>query len=222
MNERYDDLLAVYVPTALVVVALVYAAYALVLVRFRAREGRSEPLRQGEAREGVNVPASRDRLGWEIGYAVALAVVAGALVAISLPALADDDALVDEPGLVVDVTAFQWGWAFAYPESGVDVVENAPRRPELVVPTGTTVRLRVSARDVTHSFWIPEARVKRDAFPDHVNEVDVVFEEPGTFVGECAEFCGLEHSGMDFLVRAVPPDRFDAWLAAAAGGRPGS
>lgn len=223
MDDHYSDLFAVYAPLALAVVALVFAAYAFIVVRFRDRGGSPGPLRGRDRREGIEMRESQDRLGWELAYVAGLALVAGALIAISLLALSDSEALADDPGQVVEVTAFQWGWAFAYPDAGVEVVGQAPERPELVVPADTTVRFRVVSRDVIHSFWIPSERFKRDVFPDVVSRFDLVFEDVGTFDGECAEFCGLRHHAMGFRVRVLAPEAFERWRdAAAARGAAGS
>jgi cytochrome c oxidase subunit 2 len=202
VRDVYDRLLDVYAPIAIAVVLIVLVAYAVIVVRFRDRGDGAEPRR------------SRDRPALEIGYAVLLAAIAGGLVAVSLPALHDSRALADHPGLTVDVTASQWGWAFAYPGTGVAVRGSAPDRPALVVPAGTPVRLRMRSLDVVHAFWVPEERLKRDIFPDAVTEIDLRVDEPGVLTGECAEFCGLRHSEMGFRVVAMRPGAFADWLRA--------
>jgi cytochrome c oxidase subunit 2 len=115
----------------------------------------------------------------------------------------------------IGVTGFQWGWSFRYAQ-GRTVTGTSRRIPTLVVPTGEVVLFTGRSRDVVHSFWIPEVRFKRDVFPGFSNRFDLVFDHPGSFAGRCAEFCGLDHAGMDFVVRAVSPAEFRAWLA---GGR---
>jgi heme/copper-type cytochrome/quinol oxidase subunit 2 len=68
--------------------------------------------------------------------------------------------------------------------------------------------------DVIHAFYVPQFFYKLDAIPGRVNEFDVTIEEPGTYGGQCAEFCGLSHADMYFTVRAVPRAEYDAWVAA--------
>lgn len=116
----------------------------------------------------------------------------------------------------VDVTAYQWCWEFFYADTGKSVTGECragpgqqKSLPTLVVPTGKPVELRLSSNDVIHSFWIPDLAVKMDAFPDHTNTVTLRFDEPGRWLGRCAEFCGSHHTGMHFYVRAVPPEQFE-------------
>jgi cytochrome c oxidase subunit 2 len=111
------------------------------------------------------------------------------------------------------VTAAKWRWRFDYP-GGVSRVGGERRIPVLVVPAGRTVRFSLSSLDVVHAFWIPDLRFKRDATPGQTGVFDLRFP-PGhaTSVGECSEFCGLGHASMHFLVEAVPPAEFQAWLA---------
>jgi cytochrome c oxidase subunit 2 len=76
------------------------------------------------------------------------------------------------------------------------------------------VRFEISSRDVIHSFWIPELRFKRDAFPNRVTDFDLVFDPGVTTTGRCAEFCGLGHDRMDFQVVSMQPNAFVRWLEA--------
>ena len=116
------------------------------------------------------------------------------------------------PGLQIDVTAFQWQWRFAYP-GGFSADGSREQPAELVVPEDTTVRFTLTARDVVHAFWVPTLRFKRDAFPDHTEEFDLVFPDAGSYTGRCAEFCGLRHANMEFDIVVLPRQQFDAWLA---------
>jgi cytochrome c oxidase subunit 2 len=121
------------------------------------------------------------------------------------------------PVEVVEVTAFQWGWEFHYPAEGVTVTgaENDPA-PELVLPVGTTTRLKLEAHDVIHSFFVPEFLEKRDLVPGLHNVLDVTPTRTGVFVGHCAEYCGLDHWRMDFSARVVVADEFRRWARQAA------
>lgn len=129
----------------------------------------------------------------------------------------------DDPDLVVDVTGFQWQWRFDYPDLGVTVTGTDDEIPVLVLPSDRTVRFRLTATDVIHSFWIPGFRYKRDMFPGQVEEFDVAIgDTTGTFEdGACAEFCGLDHARMRFTVSVVDPAAFEAWSADAAGNEEG-
>jgi cytochrome c oxidase subunit 2 len=83
----------------------------------------------------------------------------------------------------------------------------------MVLPLGETTRLRLVTRDVNHSFWVPRFLSKRDLIPKVRNEIDVTPNERGSFVGRCAEFCGLDHWRMNFSVRVVSPSEYRRWLA---------
>jgi cytochrome c oxidase subunit II len=123
----------------------------------------------------------------------------------------------DEPDLVVDVTGFQWQWRFDYPDHGVVVIGTERSEPELVLPSDSTVRFRLTSIDVIHSFWIPGFRYKRDLWPGKVQEFDVeIGSRTGTYDGACAEFCGLDHASMRFAVRVVAPADFETWAASHA------
>ena len=83
----------------------------------------------------------------------------------------------------------------------------------LVVPARETVEFAITSRDVIHAFWVPHLRFKRDAFPRLTTKFDLVFDKPGSYPGNCAEFCGLHHADMRFGVRVLPRAEFDEWLA---------
>ena len=112
--------------------------------------------------------------------------------------------------LVVDVTGFQWAWSFEY-EGGVI-------SPELVLPVDQPTRMLMNSRDVIHSFWIPEMRVKQDLVPG--KETTLVFTptEVGEYALRCAELCGLSHYSMVSPVRVVEQAEYDAWLAEKTAG----
>jgi cytochrome c oxidase subunit 2 len=120
------------------------------------------------------------------------------------------------PALVVDVTAFQWSWQFAYEGQNVQVVGAPGSEPELVVPVGQPVRIRLSSADVVHSFYVPRTLFKRQAIPGRTSEFDLTFEKVGTYQGHCVQFCGLAHADMLFKVRVVSPGEFQSWLAQAS------
>jgi cytochrome c oxidase subunit II len=201
VRDEFQDLFAVYAPIAAAVFALVVLACLGIVLAFRRRRRDDGP------------PQPSDRWRWELAYVVVLAAVAAALITLSLRAVDRVDRLSANPGLVVDVTAFKWQWAFRYRGEGVSEVGREGDLPLLVVPTDTPVRFTLTSRDVIHAFWIPEVRFKRDAFPNRTTQFDLRFEDPGRMEGICAEFCGLDHTIMRFDVVALRPERFQRWLA---------
>jgi cytochrome c oxidase subunit II len=117
--------------------------------------------------------------------------------------------LADERVVNIEVTGHQWWWEVVYPEAGVRLVD------ELHIPAGTAVDLRITSADVIHSFWVPRLGGKLDAIPGRHNLLRLRAEEPGTYRGQCAEFCGLSHAHMTFQVEVHSAEAFDEWLKAA-------
>ncbi|BBK44664.1 cytochrome c oxidase subunit II [Allostella vacuolata] len=113
----------------------------------------------------------------------------------------------------VEAHARQWWWEFIYPD-----VEGRPLHTagELHIPAGRAVEVRVVAHDVIHSFWVPRLGGKMDAIPGHPNRIRLQADAPGTYRGQCAEFCGVQHTFMGFLVIAHAEDRFGERMQALA------
>jgi cytochrome c oxidase subunit 2 len=84
---------------------------------------------------------------------------------------------------------------------------------EIHVPVGTQVRITLESTDVIHSFWVPALAGKVDMIPGHVNHLTIRADDPGTYRGQCAELCGIQHANMAFLVIAQPMGAYRAWLA---------
>jgi cytochrome c oxidase subunit 2 len=116
------------------------------------------------------------------------------------------------PDVTIDVTGFQWQWRFEYPDDGVTVVGDIRRIPTMVMPAGRTVRLNLKPADVIHSFFVPGFLMKRDVVPGLENTIILQPTKTGTYLGHCAEFCGLDHARMNFDVRIVTPDEYESWL----------
>lgn len=184
---------------ALAVGAFVWGLILYCVLRFRRKSDRLPE------QVHANVPL-------EIAYTVAPLLIVAVLFAVNLRTLDRVDRLSTDPSLTVDVTGFQWQWRFRYEESGVEVVGTADEDPVMVLPVGTTVRLKLRSTDVQHSFYVPAFLFKRDTVPGMTNEVDLEVVKPGRYDGRCAEFCGLLHDRMGFVVHAVSAAEFDEWL----------
>lgn len=111
------------------------------------------------------------------------------------------------PNLAVQVIGHQWWWEVYYPREGFTTAN------ELHVPVGQSVEVKLSTADVIHSFWVPQLSPKQDLIPGQTNTLTFTATQPGTYRGQCAEFCGLQHAHMIFTVIADPPPVYAAWAA---------
>jgi cytochrome c oxidase subunit 2 len=145
---------------------------------------------------------------------VAIGLSALGLVFLMVASFMTDRALarLGPPELQVDVTGHQWWWDLKYNDP-TDPSRNFTTANELHVPVGKAVLLRLRADDVIHSFWVPNLAGKKDLIPGRVSTLIFSAEKPGVYRGQCAEFCGLHHAKMAFLVIAEPPDKYEAWAA---------
>ena len=111
-----------------------------------------------------------------------------------------------KPAVTIEVTGFMWWWDVRYPEEDLRLAN------ELYIPVGKPVLVKLSSADVVHSFWVPHLAGKMDAMPDHPTEIWIQADRPGTYRGQCAEYCGLQHARMAFVVIALPPADYEAWV----------
>lgn len=194
--ERVDSLMwfVVWASVAiftLVTVVLVYSAW-----RFRAAPGD----------EGDGPPVhgnTKLEIVWTLVPTVLLAVMAVWAYLV----LSDNEALAQDR-LVVDVTAQQFAWDFAYPGGQVG-------SGDLRVPVGRQVELRMRSKDVIHNFYVVEFRVKQDVVPGITTRVVFDPNRTGTYQVICAELCGVGHAVMRTRVVVMEPDDYEAWLADA-------
>jgi cytochrome c oxidase subunit 2 len=188
---------------AVVVFILVEGIVLLVTLRFRRKASDKELPPQTHGNNLLEV------VWTAIPFVVVLIMFVG-----SFAVLTRVEAKTENPGVVVDATGFQWQWTFEYRDHGLSYTGVGKQGPEMVVPINEPVRIRLHATDVIHAFYVPQFFYKKDAIPGRTNEFEVVVEKPGTYGGQCAEFCGLAHGDMFFTVRAVERTEYDAWLEA--------
>jgi cytochrome c oxidase subunit 2 len=168
----------------------------MLLALLRRRRAQDQP----EAPDATKVVV----VGGLIFPAVTLLVVF-ALTQNTLAALFAQDRNIQED-LVVEVIGHQWWWEVRYPNQQFTTAN------EIRIPVGQTVRVLLTSEDVIHSFWVPRLHGKLDLNPGLVNTMWLHADQAGDYWGECAEFCGLQHAKMQFVVVAEPSDRFAAWL----------
>jgi cytochrome c oxidase subunit II len=111
--------------------------------------------------------------------------------------------------LTVRVTGHQWWWEVQYQDPAYN--RRVSTANEIHIPVGRRVRLEVQSRDVIHSFWVPNLHGKLDLIPGYSGTTYFQADEPGVFMGRCAEYCGLQHARMDIRVIAESPEKFAAW-----------
>ena len=202
-SEQGEDIFRLWqgsVWAAAFVGALVWGLIIFAMVRYRRR---SDEL---PTQTNANIPL-------EILYTVTPLVVVAVLFAFTWRTQERVDDVKGEPALTVEVTAFQWQWRFHYKEADIEVVGTPEEDPVMVVPSGTSVRLDLRSTDVQHSFYVPAFLFKRDTVPGLTNVVELEVVKAGRYDGRCAEFCGLLHDRMDFVVEAVDRAEFDRWVA---------
>jgi len=171
------------------------------LVRYRRRK-------RPRFEDGAQIHgASRLELAWTALPVVVLFLI-GAFVFIELPGIKDiPDAAAGEEQLEIKVTGRQFYWQYEY-ANGVIAIDH------MRAPAGVPVRLEVSApdSDVIHSWWIPALGGKIDAIPGITTDTWFEAENEGTYTGQCAELCGVEHAKMLASVEVMSSGEFDAWL----------
>ncbi|KTD36588.1 cytochrome c oxidase subunit II [Legionella nautarum] len=134
--------------------------------------------------------------------------------------------------VTIKIVGYQWKWQYQYLDQGISYfsnlstpfaqIHNQAKKGEwyllevdkpLVLPVHKKIRFLVTSNDVVHSWWVPELGVKRDAIPGFMHEAWARIEKPGTYRGQCAELCGINHGFMPIVVEAVNEDQFNQWVA---------
>ena len=177
---------------------------AFVIVRFRARKTDAD-------HEPAQIYGSAQvELAWTV-IPVLIVVVLFLTTARIIFAIQD----APKPQTAVDVTVVghQFWWEFRYPKLGITTAN------ELHIPVNSPsaarpTYLQLLSADVDHSFWVPQLGGKTDLIPNHPNQMWIDAEKPGLYLGQCAQFCGVEHAKMLLRVYADPPDQFAAWVKA--------
>ena len=140
------------------------------------------------------------------GGVVVPVVILGILAATTVEAVAELGNA--QPGAVrAEVVGKRWWWAVTYPGQHVSTAD------ELHLPVGRQAAIGLTSTDVIHSFWVPQLAGKMDMIPGQHNVVRFTPDKVGVYRGECAEFCGIEHARMNFVVVVQTQADFNAWLA---------
>jgi cytochrome c oxidase subunit II len=178
-----------------------------VALRFRVKPGEDRSPKQVHGNTVLEV-------GWTIIPALILAVMA-------VPTIATIFDLAKKPTgpnvVHITVTARQWWWEYHYDDGS-----NIETANEMHIPAGVPISLSLQgppqctsagcyANGVIHSFWVPELNGKKDVVPGRTHFLKLQADAPGTYDGQCAEYCGLSHADMRLRVIAETPADFKAW-----------
>lgn len=187
---------------AIVVTLFVWVPLIYSLIRYRRR------------RNDATIPSQKAyNIPMEVLYTAVPVLTVAVLFFVSIRTEHRVTAVASKPAARVEVIGFQWGWQFRYAGEHVIVDAEPGTPPQLVLPVGAPSNLRLVSKDVNHSFWVPKFLSKRDLIPGVKNTITVTPDRTGTYVGRCAEFCGLDHWRMSFEVRVVPMAEYRTWLA---------
>ncbi len=188
---------------------IVFAVYVLMILGFtragaRSRSDAIYPLPVFEDKEGD------ERAKWAVGTAVAVTVVT-LFVVLVLSVVTGKKAagLTSKNPVTIQVIGHQWWWEVVYPNPQAD--QTVTTANEIHVPVNTPVVILTNSSDVIHSFWAPGITGKRDLLPGYSSAFWFKIEQPGTYRGQCAEFCGLQHAHMGFSVIAQSVEDFQSW-----------
>jgi cytochrome c oxidase subunit II len=141
-----------------------------------------------------------------VGGMLLPALVLLALIVADLRTLVAVAAPSTQADLTLEIVGHQWWWEVRYPDEQISTAN------EIHIATGQTVLLQLSSVDVIHSFWVPRLAGKTDLNPGQTNTTWLQATAPGEYRGQCAEYCGIQHATMAFVVYADPPDVFQTWV----------
>jgi cytochrome c oxidase subunit 2 len=177
---------------------LVYA-----IVRFRHRAG-------DEASEPPQIYGSNQI---ETAWTVLPILIVFVLILVTSRTIADIQNRKAGPGAVhATIVGHQWWWEIRYPDLGI-VTANELHVPASDVSRRQPTFLKLQSADVAHSFWVPQLAGKTDVIPGRENSMWFEPTQPGTYLGNCAEYCGMQHAQMLIRVIVQSPGEFERWVA---------
>ena len=191
---------------AIVVLAIVVGALVVAGIRFRERPGH-----QARQYHGNNLL----ELIWTV--VPTLMVISFSVLSFQRLTLVND---VDSgAAMTIQAIGQQWVWNFQYPSESKYALSDGKTylsgQAELHIPAGQKIKIELSSKDVIHSFYVPKLGGQKDAVPGRATEMWIQADRPGTYAGQCIEFCGTGHADMLITVVAQNPADYDAWLASA-------
>jgi cytochrome c oxidase subunit 2 len=225
LSREIYDMHMIMLWICLVIAVVTFGAMIVAMVRFRKSKGAVPDRKM--------LHNARLEAAWTL-------IPTLILIGMAIPSVEKLIKIEDTSGsaLTIKITGYQWQWHYEYLGTNVSFFSRLARESDLarqkgsgidpgtvenylldvdhplVVPTGTKIRILLTANDVIHAWWVPDFGMKRDAIPGFINEmwISVDADKPGTYRGQCAELCGADHGFMPIVVVALPPAEFDAWL----------
>ena len=191
--DDYDFVFWFVTAICLIIFALVASVSVYSVLKFRAKPD-----------DDSDGPPIHGHTGLEITWTAVPFVLVTAIAIVSTVALARSERLSDDH-MTVEVLAQQFTWMFTYPDHD-DLASGTLR-----LPVGVPVELKMRSRDVIHSFFVPEFRVKRDVVPGEEQRIVVTPSKIGEYSLACYELCGLGHWGMRNRVLVLERAAFDRW-----------
>jgi cytochrome c oxidase subunit 2 len=179
---------------AVAVFVLVEGLLVVAVVKFRHRPGNPVPKQiHGNKR-------------LEIGWTLAPSLLLAGVAVFTIPLIFELAARPTGDVLRINVTGHQWWWEVRYPAQELTTAN------EVHIPVGRKVYISLTSNDVIHSFWVPRLAGKQDLEPERTTNLLIQADAPGTYLGQCAEYCGLSHANMRLRVVAETAANFQAWV----------
>ena len=160
-------------------------------------------------------PKAGERTGWFVvvigGVIVPIGVIVALFVVSDIFMIRTTEApAATATKMTVLVVGHQFWWEIRYPGT------RAVTANEMHIPVRTPIRIEVRTDDVIHNFWVPALNRKIQTIPGQTNAIEFDANTPGTYLGYCAEFCGLQHAHMHVEVIVQSAPAFRKWLARQA------
>jgi cytochrome c oxidase subunit 2 len=190
---------------AVVVLAIVVGALTYSGIKFRDRPGRVAQQIHGQNQ-------------LELIWTVVPTIMVISFTVLSWNRLNFINDVTSNVAMTVKVEGRQWSWTFTYPDQQMFKLKDGTTLSlgeQIDIPVGQKIKLELTAKDVIHSFWVPNLGGKKDAVPGHITTMWIQADQPGTYKGQCFEFCGDGHADMLITVVAHPQNEYATWAAAA-------
>jgi cytochrome c oxidase subunit 2 len=194
----------------MIVCAIMYLIVVVALMAgVLSRRRNADALTVEVGRHEESTPLVRGALvGW-------IAVIGIGLVGLTIASFFTDRSnatVAANPQLTINVTANQWWWDVEYTDHQAS--NQFRTANEIHLPVGVPAEITLQSNDVIHSFWIPNLAGKQDLIPGRVTDIQILPQKTGTFRGQCAEFCGVQHANMALDVTVESKADFERWMAA--------